>query len=117
NLLDLSKVKANEVKVMESHFSLRELATGLEQTYRPLAQRKKLTFEFIVRAACPVYIVSDEAKIHQVLVHLLDNAFKFTTSGKISVLMAHTTVDDTDWLQFDVIDTGRGVSKPIQSRL
>ncbi len=51
----------------------------------------------------------DLERVSQILTNLLDNAFKFTKSGQVSM---HIRIDkDTDGLIFDICDTGPGISK------
>ena len=55
-------------------------------------------------------ISSDMTKIRQILLNLLSNACKFTTAGHITLTVSEETVEDKEWLCFQVRDTGIGLS-------
>src|SRR2546427_7433763 len=53
---------------------------------------------------------ADITKVRQILFNLLSNACKFTDHGTISVNVEQIKVEDRDWIQFQVHDTGIGIS-------
>ena len=62
-------------------------------------------------------IHADPTKVRQILLNLLSNASKFTDRGSISLTVDRKTVDHRDWLQFDVGDTGIGVTAEQKKKL
>src|SRR5258708_10340860 len=53
---------------------------------------------------------ADVTKVRQILFNLLSNACKFTDHGTISVDVDQIRVEERDWIQFRVSDTGIGIS-------
>src|SRR5207237_240233 len=53
---------------------------------------------------------ADITKVRQILFNLLSNACKFTDRGSVSVNVEQIKVEDRDWIQFQVRDTGIGIS-------
>src|SRR5260370_33954991 len=53
---------------------------------------------------------ADITKVRQILFNLLSNACKFTDRGTVSVNVEQIKVEDRDWIQFQVRDTGIGIS-------
>ncbi|HSH04709.1 MAG TPA: ATP-binding protein [Anaerolineae bacterium] len=111
-VLTLSKIEAGKTVVLaKQNFDLYHLLEQIEEMFR-LRSHKELTFVIEVGENVPQYISTDEVKLRQVLINLLNNAFKFTDEGEIVVLIR---VDDDRWdvaervLLFEVMDTGIGI--------
>lgn len=68
--------------------------------------------ELLVRFApdVPVDIIADIGRIRQILINLISNAVKFTESGYVLVNISGRQKDDTAHLNFEIFDTGIGVT-------
>lgn len=117
-ILDLSKLEAGKLELVESEFSLREI---LEQSVAPLAIRaQERGVEFICAAArdVPDRLHGDAARLRQVLVNLAGNAVKFTDWGEIALRAELIDRDQsTVKLRFTVKDTGIGIAPEQSQRL
>jgi PAS domain S-box-containing protein len=107
DLLDLSKIEAGKMAVVNAPFSLEQLFYNLRVLITNLINTKELRFVIRKSEYVPDKIISDEKKINQILINLLGNAVKFTPKGKI-ILRIHVI---NDFLYFEVIDEGIGISK------
>lgn len=107
DVLDLTKIEAGRYTYTAAPLDVRQLITDLQTLFRPRAEAKQLHFTVTCDPAIPPVIVSDEAKVRQILINLLSNAIKFTDHGKVQlrVELAHATQ-----LLFVVEDTGIGIS-------
>jgi signal transduction histidine kinase len=85
NVLDLSKIEAGRTVLNEVNFDLRLLLEDLENMFRLKAEDKGLQLVFDVPADLPQYVRTDEVKLRQCLINLLNNAIKFTSEGGVSV--------------------------------
>ncbi|MEU8516438.1 HAMP domain-containing protein [Kitasatospora sp. NPDC048722] len=85
DILDLSKVEAGKMEVTPEPFAVRELLEYVESAFRPLADEKGLAFEAVVGDAVPDRLVTDQARLRQVLRNLLSNAVKFTDTGRVGL--------------------------------
>ena len=83
DVLEMSKIEAGRVKLNETSFDLYRLLDSLEDMLRFKANAKQLSLTFHRAAGIPRYIVTDENKLSQVLINLLDNAIKFTQQGSV----------------------------------
>lgn len=85
DILDLSKIEADQVQVTLSTCDLSHLLTTLHQTFTPQAQAKNLELSFEVAASVPPTIATDSQKLNQILINLLSNAIKFTHQGSVQL--------------------------------
>ncbi len=107
DLLDLAKVQSGKVELRRLRLSVSELLGGVRGLIRPLATNEatKLVFE---EPEQPLWIISDESKISQIVRNLISNALKFTQIGSVTV-SAHLT-DNGTAVAFAVKDTGIGIA-------
>lgn len=88
------------------------LCRDLLMTFRPAALAKRLRLEFETEGV-PDHLVTDPARVRQILQKLLENAIKFTQQGMVLLRLRGT---DTD-LQIEVRDTGIGLAESELARL
>lgn len=104
------------------------LLQDLQGMFKLSAEEKRLQLEFIWPSDLPRYIYSDQSKLRQVLINLLNNSIKFTTDGQIVVFAqnyvpktTHEDAAESDkslthgpeqprLLRFVVTDMGPGIS-------
>jgi signal transduction histidine kinase len=103
-LLDISQLESGRVMLAPWPFDLREVLDQAAETVPALIEAKPIAFECDYDYEFPL-IVSDREKLKQTLGHLLDNAAKFTESGKI-ILRAHK---GQGGIEITVEDTGVGI--------
>ncbi|MFC5651362.1 ATP-binding protein [Paenibacillus solisilvae] len=87
DILDLSKVEAGKMDVFFEEVSLHDLVQNLHQQFHPLAEQKKLDFEIDIGPGVPHMIKTDALRLNQILRNLLVNAFKFTETGSIKLIV------------------------------
>lgn len=102
DILDLSRVEAGFDAVRLSVFNLPHLLRRLEETQRLRAQQQALTLRFEGVDDLPILIRSDETKLKQILVNVIEDALKATAHGSVSV-RALRLPDHV--LRFEVADT------------
>ncbi|MEE1752093.1 HAMP domain-containing protein [Streptomyces sp. SP18CS02] len=83
DILDLSKVEAGKMDVNPERVSLRQLLEYVEATFRPLTTQKSLDFTITTAPGAPNDLLTDDARLRQVLRNLLSNAVKFTERGRV----------------------------------
>jgi CheY-like chemotaxis protein len=105
DVLDLSKIEAGKMALVEADFAPRALVEEVVTSLEPLATAKALAIETQL-GPLPGLLRGDEGKVRQILVNLLSNAVKFTETGKITVTAA---CDEHSWV-VSVADTGRGIA-------
>ncbi|MFC9818108.1 ATP-binding protein, partial [Streptomyces virginiae] len=119
DILDLSKVEAGKMDVNLERVSLKQLLTYLEASFRPLTSQKGLEFDITTAPGVPVDLLTDDARLQQILRNLLSNAVKFTEHGRVHVkIEPASSAELPDELTqagsvvaFRVIDSGIGIAE------
>jgi signal transduction histidine kinase len=114
DLLDLSKVEAGKIEVKPVRFSVSSLFGALRGALRPLLTSPKVELIFDVADDMPE-MVTDEAKVAQILRNLISNALKFTEAGEVRV--AARFEPESGHAVFSVRDTGVGIAPEDQTRI
>ncbi|WP_158972415.1 ATP-binding protein [Paraglaciecola sp. L3A3] len=114
-ILDLSKIETQNLRLEKKRFNLVNLITELKDIHSVTAQSKSLTLSFDIDEGIPEWIVTDPTRLKQVLHNLLSNAIKFTAKGKVSFKASTNWKDNT--LVFIVTDTGEGISLEQQQHI
>ncbi len=114
DVLEMSKIEADQISLSENDFNLHRLLRLLEEMFQLKAQAKGLTLKFEYGANVPQHIRADEGKLRQVLINLIGNAVKFTEVGHINVhaevsALSSLTASSPN-LTFAVEDTGLGIA-------
>ncbi|MEM8860565.1 MAG: ATP-binding protein, partial [Chloroflexota bacterium] len=109
DILDLSKIEANEVTLHLSKFEVEPLIAEIVDTVRMLTYKNQNKLFVNVSLPRALAISSDRLKIKQILINLLTNSAKYTHKGEITI---STKLDkDRKFLVFTVEDTGIGIPK------
>lgn len=105
DLLDSAKIEAGAVALNRGLFDLKTAIRGVAESFAQMARYKGVKLETKVPEGSTV-AYADEDKIVQVLVNLVNNAFKFTMAGSIKISLR----DDKEEFVCEVADTGTGIT-------
>ena len=108
-ILDLSKVEAGKMPIIPKRFKLSDIRDYLEQTFRPVAEQKGLSFEVHMPKSLPETLDTDINRLQQILKNLLSNAFKFTAKGGVLLRVTASPGPSGETISFAVQDTGIGI--------
>ena len=117
DILDISKIEAGQMTLEKISCDLPQLLADLRSLMRPRAIEKGLDFELVFSGALPRKVVTDPLRMKQILVNLIGNAIKFTPGGRIGLRVTCESAGESTTLQFEVSDTGIGMSDDQLSRL
>ncbi len=113
DITDYAALSSGKVHLNMTNFDLRYELECCCALFLPQCKLKGLNLELFVQEGTPPYLVGDALRIRQVLGNIINNAVKFTESGKISI---HVLYKD-DVLFIDVMDTGSGIAKADQENI
>jgi signal transduction histidine kinase/CheY-like chemotaxis protein len=113
DVLDMSRIEAGRVVIRPAPMDPARLLGELQAMFLERARNKDLAFELTCEPDLPPAVMGDEARIRQILVNLLGNAFKFTPRGRVDLLAAV----DSDALVLAVVDSGVGIAGAALDRI
>jgi PAS domain S-box-containing protein len=125
DILDLSKIESGKMTVECRDTQPCQIVAEVASLMRVRADANGIQLKIEYIGAIPQTIQSDPTRLRQILINLVGNAIKFTESG--SVRLVTSFVDGADptqtdppnepHMQFDVIDSGRGMTAAQVSKL
>jgi signal transduction histidine kinase len=117
-VLDFSKIEAGKMSLDRTEFSLRDrLSESMEGAARP-ASEKGLKLTCHIPSETPDRLSGDAKGFQQVMMHLVNNAVKFTERGEVAVRVAmESQSSDGVQLKFSVTDSGIGIPAEIQQTI
>jgi len=111
SVLDLSKIEAGRMPLVEIDFDLGQLLDDLKSMFSLRTQSKELDLVFDISDDLPRFIRADDVKLRQVLINLLSNGVKFTERGSVMCHVSRLASDHSHAeIQFRVSDTGPGIA-------
>ena len=105
DILDLSKIEAGKMDIYPAPINLKNTLQVLKENLNPLASDKNIELELIAPSDLPE-IETDEMRLNQILINLINNAIKFTKKGKVTI---YAYKKDTN-INIEIRDTGIGIS-------
>jgi two-component system sensor histidine kinase/response regulator len=132
DVLEMSRIEAGRTQLNPQAFDLIKLLSNLAEIFRLKAQAKRLSLQFQLADDLPQYIKTDEGKLRQVLLNLLDNAVKFTETGGVIIRVSKSLQSSSPQMEkqnsatkivsqvlisFAIEDTGRGIAIEEQKQL
>ena len=93
NVLDLSKIESGRTTLNPKKFDFYRLLNDLEDMFQLQADDKHLQLIFDRSPEVSQYLETDELKLRQILINLLNNALKFTKNGDVSVRVSKQVKD------------------------
>lgn len=106
-ILDYSKLEADQLKIENTVFNAAEVLEEIHDSFNKEAKNKKLKFNIKISKKLEKYrLRSDPFRLRQIITNLISNAIKFTSKGSVTVT-ASLTQDQN--LKLRVSDTGIGI--------
>ena len=103
NLLSISRIEQEKIKLEKEDVNIKELFTRIEQAFGPAAKTKKIALDIDPKVDRLVYC--DGEKIFQALSNIVDNSIKYTKEGSVK-LSARVSGGS---IEIKITDTGVGI--------
>lgn len=126
DILDLAKVESGKLEVLPREIELYNVRDFITSQFSPIARQNEVQFTVELDADLPESFYTDEQRLQQILKNLLSNAFKFTESGSVSLVVKKVVKEGIgnqlfeqakSMLSFSVIDTGIGIAREKQETI
>jgi signal transduction histidine kinase len=109
DLLELSRVEAGQLRVQRSEVSLEDVVRESYDEHRASAEAAGHTLQLDIQNDLPP-VVTDSARVQQIIGNLLSNAVKYTPNGGTITLRTHESARGAEpGIAIDVSDTGPGI--------
>lgn len=110
DILDLSRIEAEAVRIEPRPFSPRSVVESVIQVLQPTARAKGIALRHDIAPEVPEKLVGDDTRIRQVLYNLVQNALKFTERGAVDVELRWSEHNGRSGRLIGVVkDTGIGI--------
>ena len=118
NILDLNKLEANKVEIMEASFNLKKRISDVLVALKNSADEKNTKIHFDYDDSIPEELKGDPLKISQILINLIGNSIKFTEDGDIWINVSKNSREGNNLLlDFEIKDNGEGITKEKQKAI
>lgn len=112
DILDLAKVDAGKMIFERKPFKMTASISAMIQLFEPKIQEKNLKLIKNYDDNIPPVLLGDPVRLHQILINLVSNAVKFTSTGLITVDVEMLHQDENEAIiEFKVTDTGIGIAE------
>lgn len=109
-ILDFSKMNSDKIVLEETEFSLQFLVDHLIRVGRASLHDGNVSLVSNMNPQKNIYIKGDFNRIQQILNNFISNSIKFTEDGYVELAARYVDNGDTYILNFEVKDTGIGIS-------
>ncbi len=109
DILDLSKVEAGRIVLEQVDFDLRAVLEGVVEMMSLRATGKGIGLSCETLPDVPARVKGDPDRLRQVLVNLVGNSIKFTSTGRVTIRLERDPESVEDSVLFSVTDTGIGI--------
>lgn len=110
DLLDVARYTSGQKITLEiADFELPPFVQGVVEMAAPLLKKNGNQLQVDVGESLGA-MCADETRVRQILLNLLGNACKFTEKGTITFRVTREENDESDWINFIVVDTGAGMT-------
>jgi len=118
DILDFSKIEAGKLDVENIEFNLNTTLENVSHMITVKAEEKSLELVFDIDNNVPAMIKGDPLRLGQVIINLMNNAVKFTDKGEVILKTKMLpSSEEKNLLQFEVVDTGIGLTEEQITRL
>lgn len=119
DILDYSKIEAGKLDIDLKPTDVRQIVQSLIAFFHPQAEKKGIELRLQVHSSVPSLVLCDPVRVRQIILNLMGNALKFTSSGYVEFdLRAEKSVKSSfSDICFYVRDSGIGISPADQQRL
>ena len=114
DLIDISKIEANQLSIVITPVNVCEILNELETIFASRMALKNNVLKLnLAKLEENCSVLTDENRLRQILINLIGNAFKFTNNGVIQ----YGFEIKNNFIEFYVTDTGIGIPKEMQDKV
>ncbi|HFD32600.1 MAG TPA: response regulator [Gammaproteobacteria bacterium] len=111
DLLDLSRIESGKLEINPKKFKIWDFLEDVFLQSEHLFDDKDVNFNVHISDDLPKQLITDDVRLKQVVVNLINNAAKFTYEGEVNLIINGSRLGDNFKLHIEVNDTGIGIPK------
>ena len=115
DIIDLEKIDSKRIELFNKPVEMMQIIHDINHFAQLMAGKKAIQFELNYAKNLPEFILTDNARLSQILWNLLSNAVKFTPEG--GSIRLNIESHSPEYLQFSVQDTGFGIATSEQEKI
>jgi len=116
DILDLSKIESGKFEIESVNYSPIAAIEEVISLMRVRSMGKGIALDTVFETPMPKSIMTDPTRLRQILLNLVGNAIKFTEVGSVKIISRFIDGKEKR-LEFDVVDTGMGMTEEQRQRL
>lgn len=109
NVIDINKIENKVYDIKEKDYSIKETVEKLIKMNTKKYNKENVIFKYFISESTPQNLFGDKTKIKAIINNVLDNSFKYTDKGSISLTINSEIVSDICNLIIEIKDTGIGI--------
>lgn len=109
NVIDINKIENKVYDIKEKNYSIKETVEKLIKINTKKYNKENVIFKYFISESTPQNLFGDKTKIKEIINNVLDNSFKYTDKGSISLTINSEIVSDICNLIIEIKDTGIGI--------
>ena len=109
NVIDINKIENKVYDIKEKNYSIKETVEKLIKMNTKKYNKENVIFKYFISESTPQNLFGDKTKIKEIINNVLDNSFKYTDKGSISLTINSEIVSDICNLIIEIKDTGIGI--------
>ena len=107
--LEYTALEGGQFTLDDSEFCVREMLDAAITQHLDKAQAKSLPLLLTLDPSLPETMLGDAPRVRELLGHLIANAIKFTSKGKVEVMVRPEVAPSASWIVMEVRDSGIGI--------
>jgi signal transduction histidine kinase/CheY-like chemotaxis protein len=117
DIQDYSEIERGDAVLEEEKYMITSILSDIAANYEMLYQTKGLEFTIDLDPSVPAVLKGDSKKLKKIIMHLVDNGFKFTKKGGVLLRVFCIKKDYGINLIIEVMDTGIGMTEKVRERV
>jgi len=117
DILDLSKVESGKLSVETIKHNPGAIVAEVASLVKGKVENAGISFDVEYVGEIPETIQSDPTRLRQILINVVGNSIKFTKVGGVRLIARLVTSEEQPLMQFDVLDTGLGMTLDQSAKL
>ena len=109
NVIDINKIENKVYDLKEKNYSIKDLIEKIIKVNTKKYNKENVIFRYSISESTPQNLYGDKTKIKEIINNILDNSFKYTEKGNISLTIDSQIANDICNLVIEIKDTGIGI--------